>query len=89
MKVKELITRLLDEPMDAEVCLQDPTVHIASDKTEIKGYISHQPSIDIVRCRECRHRNERCGMGEHRWCEILNMSTTPDDFCSYGERKSE
>lgn len=45
--------------------------------------------IDIVRCRECRHRNERCGMGEHRWCEILNMSTTPDDFCSYGERKSE
>ena len=60
-----------------------------SDKTEIKGYISHQPSIDIVCCRECRHRNERCGMGEHRWCEILNMSTTPDDFCSYGEREGE
>ena len=45
------------------------------------------PSIDIVRCKECRHRNERCGMGERRWCERLNMSTTPDDFCSYGERK--
>ena len=52
-------------------------------------YIDDASSIDIVRCRECRHRNERCGMGEHRWCEILNMSTTPDDFCSYGERKSE
>lgn len=47
------------------------------------------PSIDIVRCGECKHRNERCGMGEHRWCEILNMSTTPDDFCSYGEREGE
>ena len=47
------------------------------------------PSIDIVRCRECRHRNERRGMGEHRWCEMLNMSTTPNDFCSYGEREGE
>lgn len=42
---------------------------------------------EIVRCKECRHRNERCGMGEHKWCEMLNMSTTPDDFCSYGERR--
>ena len=38
MKVKELITRLLDEPMDAEVCLQDPTEHI-SNGTMCKGYI--------------------------------------------------
>lgn len=49
--------------------------------------VDEAPSIDIVRCKECRHRNERCGMGEHRWCEILNMSTTPDDYCSYGQRK--
>lgn len=48
--------------------------------------IDEAPSIDIVRCQECRYRNERCGMGEHRWCERLNMSTAPDDFCSYGER---
>ena len=56
---------------------------------QVETQVNALPSIDIVRCRECRHRNERCGMGEHRWCEILNMSTTPDDFCSYGERKSE
>lgn len=51
--------------------------------------ITSAPSIDIVRCKECKHRNERCGMGEHRWCEMLNMSTTPDDFCSYGEVRDE
>ena len=56
---------------------------------QVETQVNALPSIDIVRCRECRHRHERCGMGEHRWCEILNMSTTPDDFCSYGERKSE
>ena len=55
----------------------------------LRATVNDAPSIDIVRCRECRHRNERCGMGEHRWCEILNMSTTPDDFCSYGEREGE
>ena len=57
--------------------------------SQITKTIDSAPSIDIVRCGECRHRNERCGMGEHRWCEILNMSTTPDDFCSYGEREGE
>ena len=49
--------------------------------------IEDAPSIDIVRCAECRCRNENCGMGEHKWCEKLNMSTTPDDFCNYGERR--
>jgi hypothetical protein len=38
MKVKELITRLLDEPMDAEVCLQDPSEHM-SNGTMCKGYL--------------------------------------------------
>lgn len=54
--------------------------------------IDDAPTIDavsVVRCKECKHRNERCGMGEHRWCEMLNMSTTPDDFCSYGEVRDE
>ena len=38
MKVKDLITRLLDEPMEAEVCLQDPTEH-KSNGTMCSGYI--------------------------------------------------
>ena len=88
MKVKELITRLLDEPMDAEVCLQDPTVHIASDKTEIKGYISHQPSIDIVRCGECKYRRND-GFCTRPLYSIEYQYMRADDFCSYGERKSE
>lgn len=50
-------------------------------------YAVDERIVPLVRCKECRHRNERCGMGEHRWCEMLNMSTAPDDYCSYGERK--
>ena len=54
---------------------------------EVLATVNVQPYIDLVRCGECRCRNENCGMGEHKWCEKLNMSTTPNDFCSYGERK--
>lgn len=50
-------------------------------------YAVDERIVPLVRCKDCKHRNERCGMGEHRWCEMLNMSTTPDDFCSYGERR--
>lgn len=53
-----------------------------SDKAEIKGYISHQPSIDIVRCGECRHRITGI-MGK------MCIGRHPDDFCSYGEREGE
>ena len=38
MKVKELVTRLIDEPMEAEVCVQDLTEH-KSNGTISKGYI--------------------------------------------------
>jgi len=54
-----------------------------SNKAEIKGYISHQPSIDIVRCGECEnfipmtHGCKRSPSVEPWW---------EDDFCSYGER---
>ena len=50
----------------------------------LKEYQSLQ---EVVRCKDCKHRDEKCGMGEHRWCRILKMSTVPNDFCSYGERK--
>ena len=42
---------------------------------------------NVVRCKDCKHRDEKCGMGEHRWCKILKMSTVPNDFCSYAERR--
>lgn len=54
-----------------------------------KVLLENAPTIDavsVVRCKECKRRDENCGMGERRWCRRLNITTTPDDFCSYGER---
>lgn len=39
------------------------------------------PSIDIVRCKECKWFNEREG------CLFSTSEIEADDFCSYGERR--
>ena len=50
--------------------------------------ITSAPSIDIVFCKECKHRYDD-GWLEPRWtCDYLkDMRLKDDDFCSYGERK--
>ena len=46
--------------------------------------IEEAPSIDIVRCKECKHYTEAEG------CLLEDNSTRQaDDFCSYGERKDD
>lgn len=43
--------------------------------------IEEAPSIDIVRCKECKR------FGDEGWCFWRDVAIKPDDFCSYGERK--
>lgn len=46
------------------------------------------PSIDIVRCRECKHWHEKDGL---TYCDRIDYGYgyKADDFCSYGEREGE
>lgn len=48
-----------------------------------------QGAEEVVRCKDCHHRIERCGMGSHRWCEIWEGTTGENDFCSYGVARAE
>ncbi len=54
------------------------------------------PSIDIVRCKECKHfdieyvENEHGKDDEYPMClrfEDYTFDVKADDFCSYGERR--
>lgn len=49
------------------------------------------PSIDIVRCKECRWNENTCiNHGEMKpRCKFTDYVHTADDFCSYGERKDK
>ena len=44
------------------------------------------PSIDIVRCKECKYSDIYKG---EMFCQIRTDDVKPDDFCSYGEREGE
>jgi len=50
--------------------------------------IMQQPSIDIVRCGECKWHKAN---GTYQWCGRLDSTARikADDFCSYGERKND
>ena len=49
-----------------------------------KARIEQLPTIEIVRCRECKHHD---GIRCFRWNSTI--ITGFDDFCSNGERRSE
>ena len=55
--------------------------------SQITKTIDSAPSIDIVRCGECK-----MWMSEHLcqwWSRYGTVETDADDFCSYGEREGE
>lgn len=55
--------------------------------SQITKTIDSAPSIDIVRCGECK-----MWMSEHLcqwWSRYGTVETDADDFCSYGERKEQ
>lgn len=55
-----------------------------------KHIVDETPSIDIVHCKECKHRDK---FGCHNpiwgdgWANYPPPNPSDDDFCSYGERR--
>ena len=56
---------------------------------ECQEEVDEAPSIDIVRCGECKywHKNRKEGDGMNVFDVCYDFQA--DDFCSYGERKGE
>ena len=50
------------------------------------------PSIDIVRCKECKHCDTGIDEDGNKFWKCLGIhygGVNPDGFCSYGEREGE
>jgi len=73
--------------IDKEMLLQRINTQFWS---EIENIIISAPSIDIVRCSECKYCVD-AGAQRALVCdnEYIDMDIHPDDFCSYGEREGE
>lgn len=51
--------------------------------------------VEVVRCRDCKYYNTVSLRGldgdvhEVKHCNLFGFTFEPNDFCSYGERRSE
>jgi len=54
-------------------------------------YINSAPSIDIVRCQECKYKSVCNHSVQHTTHELTSVTIgyKSVDFCSYGEREGE
>ena len=57
----------------------------------INNIIDNEPTIDIVRCKECRHNYSKAlnhGKMQPR-CDFTDRKLSENDYCSRGEREGE
>lgn len=60
--------------------------------TVIENVINEQPTVDaveIVRCKDCEHRDENCCIDGDIYCDIVRGYMAQDDYCIYGERREK
>ena len=56
----------------------------------VKAEIDATPTVDaveVVRCKDCEYHVSDDDVGYE--CGYFGVYTRPDDFCSYGERRSD
>ncbi len=66
----------------------------AIEVEDILAEMANAPSIDIVRCQDCKHCKKKRGTfrGEPIFfyrCAEHSRDVESDDFCSWGERSEE
>ena len=52
--------------------------------SNVLAVIDDAPSIDLVRCKECKYKDEIVN-----YCYENDRDVNSDDFCSYGERRAD
>ena len=91
------MARLIDAD---EALLRNDKMKNRSDvfRSYAKVVIDGTPTIDaveVVRCKDCKHYaqflqdNKECRCTIFSGCYDRPYPTEPDDFCSYGERRSD
>lgn len=63
---------------------------IEYSESDIGYMIRRQPTVDaveVVRCKDCKHRKPDTICDDFTACEYLETVMPNSGFCSYGERK--
>ena len=58
-------------------------------KDDARLLIEDIPTIDIVRCKECKWYDADTDWANIPYCDMHHIEAYEDGFCSYGEREGE
>ena len=61
--------------------------YFTNETCSVEWLFKNAPSIDIVRCKECKYE-KRCTTNVHFLADN-GLDVIPVHFCSYGEREGE
>jgi hypothetical protein len=87
--------------IDADALMDEIAVLLERNEKLIDGWLANiiddtieqAPTIDaveVVRCKHCRKwTNGDDTYGTCQWNEYQTLQTRYDDFCSYGERRTD
>ena len=60
---------------------------------KVAKWLDEAPTVDaveVVRCKDCKHYDKRYALTPGGiWCAYWGVDPLADDFCSYGERRTE
>ena len=80
------MSRLIDED---ELLLRVIGYRGNVDRSVAKRLILQSPDVEVVavvRCKDCKHRTELCGVG---WHPCTDMAVNSNWYCADGERKED
>lgn len=78
-----------DKPHNIEVFCKEITVYCKPFE-QFQGLLRRAAdalsvnAVEVVRCRDCKHWDK-----DFNWCDKKRIHMEADDFCSYGERKTD
>lgn len=60
--------------------------HTADEMVEYQKIEDLLPAdvVEVVRCKDCKKFQTN-----HHWCGFFKTDIDPDEFCSYGERRTD
>lgn len=93
----------LETPLEGEILKAVHRVGVTVDRDELiralrydreqyqKGFDdAREDAVVVTRCKDCEHLvNATVNGNGFLICDISDMETAPDDFCSHGDRREE
>ena len=92
-----MINKKLIDAEKLKLAIRDDTEIDGRNYARMKMHINEANVVDaveVVRCKDCTHYdNDKCICNFHseepQIYATFSVDMTPDDFCSYGERKDK